>query len=158
MIKVLFVCLGNICRSPTAHGVFAKLINDRGLGHCIEVDSAGTARWHEGKSPDERSIAAANGRGVDISLLKARQVNLNDFDEYDYIVAMDEDNLQNLQALAPLNCHAEMSLFLRYDDQLNESDVPDPYYGGDDGFNTVLDLVTAASDALLIHILKQHAL
>ncbi|WP_339668180.1 low molecular weight protein-tyrosine-phosphatase [Dasania marina] len=158
MIKVLLVCLGNICRSPSAEGVLRQQIKERGLEQRISVDSAGTAAWHIGKSPDQRSIAAAQQRGIDISDLRARAVSPADFNDYDYILAMDLENLSNLKTMAPAECRAELSLFLAFDAQSSHSEVPDPYYGGEQGFNLVLDLVTDASEAFIKHVLKQHTL
>ena len=151
MIKVLFVCLGNICRSPTAHGVFQKLVDDRNLDHLFYIDSAGTAAWHIGKAPDSRSQAAALKRDYNLSCLQARQVEAEDFDEFDYIFAMDKENLHNLQSIRPKASKAELSLFLNYS-QLNEDEVPDPYYGGSGGFEHVLDLVESASVGFLEHL------
>lgn len=150
-VSVLFVCLGNICRSPTAHGVFEQLLIDRQLSDSISTDSAGTAAWHVGKQPDSRSIAAAANRGCDLTPLRARQVTVNDFEHFDYILAMDESNLADLEDLCPPGYSGELSLLLKYGDS-NTSDVPDPYYGDGDGFEQVLDLVEQASLGLLAHI------
>lgn len=158
MIKVLLVCLGNICRSPSAEGVLRQQIKAQGLAKRISVDSAGTASWHIGKSPDPRSIDAAKQRGIDISELRARAVCSQDFADYDYILAMDEDNLSELLAMAPDSSRAEIGLFLSYSSQASHRVVPDPYYGGDEGFDLVLDLVSDASQGLIKHILKQHTL
>ena len=154
-VSVLFVCLGNICRSPTAHGVFAQLVADHQLNHCIDTDSCGTAAWHSGKPPDSRSVAAAAKRGYDLTPLRARQVSRSDFDQFDYILAMDQANLTDLQALCPANYSGELGLFLSYGDSELLA-VPDPYYGDDNGFEAVLDLVEQASQGLLAHI-QQHA-
>lgn len=154
MTRVLFVCLGNICRSPTAHGVFAGLVQARGLQQRILVESAGTSNWHIGKAPDPRSIAAASERGVDLSQLRASQVRREDFEVYDYILAMDKQNLADLKELAPANYAGCLDLFLRFADA-GVDEVPDPYYGGNDGFIHVLDLVEQASEGLLQHILDQ---
>ena len=158
MIKVLFVCLGNICRSPTAHGVFEHKIKQRALNGDIHVDSAGTAAWHIGKAPDARSIAAAQNRGYQLNHLRARQVVKVDFDGFDYILAMDADNLSALQAIAPTQSHCELGLLLPYAKSLRITEVPDPYYGGEQGFEDVLDMISDACDALLDHIVKQHKL
>lgn len=157
MVKVLFVCLGNICRSPTAHGVFAGLVKARGLEERILVDSAGTSDWHIGKGPDPRTIAAGLERGVDLSHLRASQVTRNDFQVYDYILAMDRQNLADLQTLAPADYAGCLDLFLRFADAGVE-EVPDPYYGGKDGFIHVLDLIESASAGLLQHILDRDGL
>lgn len=147
-MKVLFVCLGNICRSPTAEAVFRHQVQAAGLQGRIQTDSAGTADWHRGKSPDARSCQFASRRGYDLVPLRARQVSVEDFHEFDLILAMDHDNLANLRRLQPDNARAELDLFLRRYG-LGCDAVPDPYYGGDDGFEHVLDLVEQASAALL---------
>ncbi|UZE97956.1 low molecular weight protein-tyrosine-phosphatase [Alkalimarinus alittae] len=156
MVKVLFVCLGNICRSPTAHGVFDALLKSEGLADKVAVDSAGTAAWHIGKTPDNRSQAAAKNRGVDLSYIRARQVEASDLDEYDYVLAMDKSNLENLTELSTPENRNKVKLFLEYAQHHIESEVPDPYYGGAKGFNTVLDLVEDASAGLLDDIKKRH--
>lgn len=148
-ISVLFVCLGNICRSPTAHGIFEHKIREAGLSEQVEIDSAGTAAWHIGKSPDARSAAAAFQRGYDLSHLRARQADEADFEHYDYILAMDESNLMDLRALSPANYRGHLGLFLEFARTFNEREVPDPYYGGNQGFEHVLDLVEDACEGLL---------
>ena len=153
-VSVLFVCLGNICRSPTAHGVFEQLVADRRLSDSVSTDSAGTAAWHVGKQPDSRSIAAAANRGCDLTPLRARQVTVADFQHFDYILAMDESNLLDLQALCPADYTGELALFLSYGDS-DTLAVPDPYYGDGNGFERVLDLVEQASAGLLAHIQSQ---
>ena len=150
-VSVLFVCLGNICRSPTAHGVFEQLVADHQLGHSIRTDSAGTAAWHIGKQPDSRSVAAAANRGYDLTPLRARQVTVSDFEHFDYILAMDQSNLTDLQRLCPPDYSGELALFLTYGDS-DILAVPDPYYGDGDGFESVLDLVEQASQGLLSNI------
>lgn len=152
--SVLFVCLGNICRSPTAHGVFQTLVEQQGFGADIYVDSAGTAAYHVGNSPDQRSVAAARSRGYDLTALRARQVNAEDFQQFDYILAMDQENLLNLQRLQPANFNGHLGLFLPFG-QCVETEVPDPYYGGADGFEQVLDLVENASMGLLMRIQQE---
>jgi protein-tyrosine phosphatase len=150
-MRVLFVCMGNICRSPTAEGVFRHRLLQAGLHERVTVDSAGTGDWHVGKAPDGRSSQAALSRGYDLSSLRARQVLSDDFQRFDLILAMDHDNLARLQALRPASGGAELDLYLRrYALALDE--VPDPYYGGADGFEQVLDLIEQASDALLAEI------
>ena len=150
-MEVLFVCLGNICRSPTAEGVLRHKLREAGLAGQIEVASAGTGEWHVGNPPDPRSQRAALVRGYDLSAQRARQVSRADFARYDLILAMDQSNLRNLKAMQPAQGKAELDLFLRrYDLALDE--VPDPYYGGVDGFEQVLDLIEQASDALLAEI------
>lgn len=155
MIRVLFVCLGNICRSPTAHGILLGRLEEENLSQHVCVDSAGTASWHVGKSPDPRSQNAALVRGVDISDQKARQVSPDDFDTFDYVLAMDRSNLDDLDALYA-ECGSEGTkpqLFLRsYGRSYDEHEVPDPYYGGEAGFRHVLDLVEDACDGLLADI------
>ncbi|WP_043310046.1 low molecular weight protein-tyrosine-phosphatase [Pseudomonas sp. ML96] len=150
-MRVLFVCMGNICRSPTAEGVFRHRLAQAGLHELVTVDSAGTGDWHVGKAPDGRSSQAALTRGYDLSSLRARQVQREDFHGFDLILAMDHDNLARLQALRPATGGAELDLFLRRY-QLALDEVPDPYYGGADGFEQVLDLIEQASDALLVEI------
>ncbi|MFA7553547.1 MAG: low molecular weight protein-tyrosine-phosphatase [Spongiibacteraceae bacterium] len=160
-IKVLFVCLGNICRSPTAHGVFEQRVKSAQLSEHISVESAGTADWHIGKSPDARSAAAAARRGYDLSGLRAQQVSKADFDHFDYILAMDSDNLANLTRLKPAAYQGELGLFLPYThahDSSTPLEVPDPYYGEGDGFELVLDLVEGASAGLLKYIIQKHSL
>lgn len=151
---MLFVCLGNICRSPTAHGVFRTLVEQRGLTHLIEIDSAGTAAYHIGNPPDHRSAAAALRRGYDLSDLRARQAISADFEHYDYIIAMDKENLTELKSICPANFQGHLGLFLDLA-ELSVREVPDPYYGGLSGFDQVLDLVEAASEALLNRIAKE---
>ena len=156
MVKVLFVCMGNICRSPTAHGVFQKLTNDQGLSHLIEVDSAGTHAYHVGEPPDHRSQTAALARGYDLSSQRARKVKSADFEHFDYVVAMDESNFAMLEENCPVGQEHKVSLFLDFAPQLPESEVPDPYYGGAQGFKHVLDLVEAAADGLIRDIKDNH--
>lgn len=156
MVKVLFVCLGNICRSPTADAVFRKLVADAQLHDRIEVDSAGTGSWHIGHPPDKRATAAAAGRGYDLSPLRARQVVVDDFHRFDHVLAMDQANLSDLEVMCPSQHQEKLRLFLEFAPELGHSEVPDPYYGGDDGFDRVLDLVEAASQGLLQHL--QHSL
>jgi protein-tyrosine phosphatase len=151
-IKVLFVCLGNICRSPTAHGVFVEKVNQAGLGEQILVDSAGTGDWHLGHAPDKRASAAAKSRDYDLSSLRARLVTSEDFGRFDYVLAMDNSNLSDLQVMCPDHYKGQLALFLSYTDSYAETEVPDPYYGEGDGFNLVLDMVEAASDGLLAEI------
>lgn len=157
MIEVLFVCLGNICRSPTAHGVFAEKVSARGLAGNIRVDSAGTSGWHIGEPPDPRSSQAAALRGYDLSGQRGRQVSASDFDRFHYILAMDKSNLANLRRLVPARFSGTLDLFLPFANDL-PAEVPDPYYGGGDGFERVLDLVEVASDALLDHLIATHSL
>lgn len=152
MTKILFVCLGNICRSPTADGIFRDMVKREKLDQKIIVDSAGTGGWHIGKAPDSRTVAAAKTRGYDLSILRARQVSRSDFDEFDYVLAMDHSNLRDLQALRPSHFSGHLGLFLEFGSHKHHREVPDPYYGGHDGFELVLDLVEDASAGLLTHI------
>lgn len=154
MASVLFVCLGNICRSPTAHGVFVEQVSAAGLTGRVEVDSAGTGAWHVGEPPDTRATAAARGRGYDLSPLRARQVTPGDFDAFDYILAMDRSNLSHLEAMRPDGFGGHLGLFLDFHPAPPFREVPDPYYGGDQGFEEVLDLIEAAGRGLL-NILEQ---
>ena len=157
-IKILFVCMGNICRSPTAHGVFANLVAQANLQNLIAVDSAGTHAYHIDEAPDQRSQQAASLRGIDLSDLKARKVLAHDFAEFDYILAMDQANLDNLRALAPNTASARVQLFMDYAQRWQTSEVPDPYYGGAQGFERVLDMVEDAAEGLLLHLRQQHQL
>lgn len=150
-LKVLFVCLGNICRSPTAEGVFRSYVKRAGLDKKITIDSAGTADWHTGKAPDSRTIKAAAKRGYDLSSLKARQAVSEDFQRFDLILAMDKSNLENLQKIRPADAKAELALYLPRMG-LDIQEVPDPYYGGADGFELVLDMLEQASEQLLSEI------
>lgn len=150
-MRILFVCLGNICRSPTAEGVFRQRLLDAGLAERVVVDSAGTGGWHVGKAPDTRTQLAARRRGVDLSALRGRQVAAEDFQRFDLILAMDESNLAHLLGMRAGNAGAEVDLFLRRFG-LSPAEVPDPYYGGADGFDQVLDLIEQGADALLAEV------
>lgn len=144
-IKVLFVCMGNICRSPTAEGVFTHLVSEKGSkGHFV-IDSAGTHAYHVGEKPDARAQQTAKQRGIDLSFIRARKFSTNDFEAFDYILAMDRDNLQILQQACPEEHQHKVKLFLDYAAERSEQDVPDPYYGGQNGFDHVFDLVIDAS-------------
>jgi low molecular weight protein-tyrosine phosphatase len=151
-IQVMFVCLGNICRSPTAHGVFASMVQDAGLQQQITVDSCGTSSWHIGHAPDERSIAMAAERGFDLSSLRASQIQVDDFRRFDYILAMDEQNLLDLKALKPDDYSGCLDLLLSFDSGSTVREVPDPYYGGEEGFQLAVQLIESASERLLTHI------
>ena len=148
-MRVLFVCLGNICRSPTAEGVFRHLLAQEAPELRVDVDSAGTAGYHLGDPPDLRTQRAAARRGIDLSGLRARQVTPADFAHFDLILAMDGDNLQELQRMRPARSRAQLRLFLEYAPQLGLREVPDPYYGDAGGFEQVLDLTAAASRGLI---------
>jgi protein-tyrosine phosphatase len=152
--KVLFVCMGNICRSPTAEGVFAKLLKDRRLEDHFMIDSAGTHAYHIGSEPDLRAQKAASDRGVELSHLRGRKVTGADFDRFDYILAMDGDNYANLIAICPTEHKTKVKYFLDYAPQLKTREVPDPYYGGKRGFEQVLDMIEAASVGFLGEIQK----
>ena len=159
MIRILFVCLGNICRSPSAEGVFRDVLKRDGLeggGALIDVDSAGTAGWHVGKPPDSRAIKAAARRGIDISGYRARQVGRDDFFSFDYLLAMDSMNLEALEASRPSKARAKTALFLSYAPDAEVRDVPDPYYGGPQQFDFVLDLLEAGSHGLLASLRAEH--
>lgn len=156
MVKVLFVCTGNICRSPTAEGVFKKLVQEAGLDNDVHVESAGTSAHHVGEPPDKRSQAAALKRGIDLSLQRSRQVNEADLQTFDYILAMDEGHLNDLARMAGTPPGTRLSRFLDFAPDRPEQDVPDPYYGGPDGFKNVLDMIEAASLGLLADIRATH--
>ena len=150
-MRVLFVCLGNICRSPTAEGVLRHKLQQAGLERQVEVASAGTGGWHAGEPPDKRTQRAAQLRGYDLSQQRAQQVRVQDFERYDLILAMDNSNLRDLQAMQPANGKAELDVFLRRYKGV-KSEVPDPYYDGEQGFVEVLDLIEAACDGLVIEL------
>lgn len=156
-MRVLFVCMGNICRSPTAEGVFRQLVASRAPDLRVEIDSAGTHDYHIGLPPDRRSIDAAQRRGIDLSTLRARRVEVADFERFDLILAMDDDNMRELQRIAPANARARVRLLMEYAPQANSRAVPDPYYGGAQGFEAVLDLLEQAAEGLLKELLEQQA-
>ncbi len=156
MVKVLFVCLGNICRSPTAEGVFRKLVEEHGLADRVTVGSAGTGGWHVGEPPDGRAVEAAGRRGVDLSGIRARQAKRGDFKRFDYVVAMDVENLRSLSLICPEGERHRLHLFLDFAPELGQRDVPDPFYGGGAGFEAVLDRVEEASRGLLADIRRKH--
>jgi protein-tyrosine phosphatase len=152
--SVLFVCTGNICRSPTAEGAFRQRVEESGLQKQILIDSAGTHGYHIGEAPDRRSTAAAAKRGYDLSAQQARQVSAEDFGRFDYILAMDRANLAHLRSVCPLQYTDKLRLFLEFSERFVEREVPDPYYGGPQGFDHVLDLVEDAASGLLKYILR----
>jgi len=156
-VKVLFVCMGNICRSPTAHGVFQSLVDEQGLGESIQVDSAGTHSYHIGTPPDLRSQAMAKSRGVDLGDLRARRFASTDFNEFDYLIGMDRDNLANMLALKPDASSAQVKLMLEYSDRFEQQEIPDPYFG-EDGFDLVFDMIDDAARGLLRDIRSQHGI
>jgi len=147
--KVLFVCMGNICRSPTAEGVTRTLAKRLGVAEAFEFDSAGTHDYHIGSPPDTRAVKAAARRGYDLSALRARQANVLDFVRFDRILAMDRENLRLLRRTCPPEQADKLGLFLEFAPELGTDEVPDPYYGGPEGFERVLDMVEAAADGLL---------
>ena len=151
-VSVLFVCMGNICRSPTAHGIFRRLIEQEGLADLILVDSAGTHAYHIGKPPDERAQATALKRGFDLGDLRARQAAAADFETFDYVLAMDRENYEILASLCPAGYEERLSLFLDYAPDIGIREVPDPYWGGEQGFEQVFDMLEAASLGLLEEI------
>ena len=156
-MKILFVCLGNVCRSPTAEIVFRQTLARQAPDLAIEVDSAGTASYHVGNPPDSRTRQAALRRGYDMSALRARAVEPRDFSRFDLILAMDRQNLDALHRSAPVAARSRIRLFLEFAPDADVLEVPDPYYGGANGFEEVLDLVEAAARGLLQHIRSQGA-
>ncbi|MCC3862239.1 low molecular weight protein-tyrosine-phosphatase [Pseudemcibacter aquimaris] len=158
MIKILFVCLGNICRSPTAEGVFRHKASEEGLTD-IMIDSAGTAAYHIGNPPDKRSQHTASKYGIDLSTLRARQVAYSDYTEFDYIIAMDNENLRNMQSECPGEHRHKLFKFTEFCDRhVGEPVVPDPYYGGSDGFEKTFSIIEDAAEGFLNHIKREHNL
>ncbi|WP_455365505.1 low molecular weight protein-tyrosine-phosphatase [Kaarinaea lacus] len=155
-VNVIFVCMGNICRSPTAEGVFTRMVEEAGLIEKIGIDSAGTHAYHVGEPPDPRAQKSALARGVDIGHLRARRAVAEDFERFDYVLAMDYDNLENLEPLCESQYASKLQLFLDYGSHADIKEVPDPYYGGALGFERVLDLIEDASNGLLNSILDRH--
>ena len=155
-IKVLFCCMGNICRSPTAEGVFLSLLEKRGLSQRVEVDSAGThGHYHAGEQPDRRAREAASGKGVDLSGLRARRVHAKDFERFDYVLAMDIDNYNGLIDICPEGFDDRVRLFMDFAPELGIREVPDPYYGGPAGFEHVYQMVEQAAERLLEDIVEK---
>jgi protein-tyrosine phosphatase len=154
--RILFVCLGNICRSPTAEGVLRHLAAATAPGMQIEVDSAATGDYHTGSPPDTRSQRAARKRGIEIGSLRARQVCAEDFHRFDLILAMDEANLRDLRAMQPRGARATLRLFMDYAKDQRRSDVPDPYMGGEQDFETVLDLTEIAARGVIAALQGKH--
>lgn len=150
--SVLFVCLGNICRSPTVEAVFRAALEQQKLDSNIHVDSAGTGDWHVGSPPDVRAIQAARRRGYDLTALRARQVERTDFQRFGWILAMDESNLRALEAMKPPDFSGHLGLLLDFVPEVGLREVPDPYYGGREGFDRVLDLAETVSEALIRHL------
>jgi len=156
VVSVLFVCLGNICRSPTAEGVFRHLVETEGLAGDIRTDSAGTGSWHIGQPPDGRAQGAARKRGIDIGDLRARQAKAYDFERFDYVLAMDSSNYRDLASMCPRDRRDRLHMFLDFAPEVGKRDVPDPYYEG--GFDAVFDMVETASRGLLADIRHRHGL
>jgi len=157
-IKVLFVCMGNICRSPTAQGVFERLVEEYALSGQVTADSAGTHAYHTGEAPDARATAAALRRGVNLAGQRARRVSSEDFGEFDYIVAMDDANYADLAGLCGGEYRSRLHRFMDFAPTSGIREVPDPYYGGATGFERVLDLIEAAAAGLLADIRQQHGI
>jgi protein-tyrosine phosphatase len=157
-VSVLFVCMGNICRSPLAEGVLRQHLAQSSENYVFEIDSAGTHSYHEGASPDPRAQTAASRRGIDISDLRARRIVEQDFHRFDYIIAMDRDNQDNLHAVADESRHQKIRLLLDFSRDNKGADVPDPYYGGKAGFEHVLDLVEEAVDSLIAELTRSAVL
>ena len=149
MINILFVCMGNICRSPSAEGFFASALEGSSYKEQISIDSAGTHGYHVGHSPDPRAIATAKDFEVDIGHLRARRVSVSDFDDYDLIIAMDRSNYEDLKAIQPKDSKASLRMMMAFHPQAQPEDVPDPYYGGMDGFKYMCELLDAATRELL---------
>jgi protein-tyrosine phosphatase len=155
--RLLFVCLGNICRSPMAEGVFRRVAQEQGLLDRFEIDSAGLGNWHVGQAPDSRAQEAARNRGVDISGQSARQVTKQDYAHFDLLLAMDGSNYEELVQQAPKSARHKIRRFLDYAPHVGAKDVPDPFYGGREGFNHALDLIEAAARGLLADLLGDEA-
>ena len=154
-VSVVFICLGNICRSPTAEGVFRHIVQQDGLDEWISTDSAGTHAYHIGEQPDRRSQQTARERGIDLSDLRGRKAIESDFYDFDYVLAMDDENFSILKDICPSGYEDKLSLFLDFTDEYSDTQVPDPYYGGEQGFEHVFDLVESASKGLLADIKKR---
>jgi protein-tyrosine phosphatase len=155
-IRVIFTCMGNICRSPLAHGVFESMVAEAGLPDRIEVESSGTHSYHVGNQPVPRSIEVAARHGIDLTSQRARQFIASDLAEFDYILAMDSDNYQGIMAHAKSGEGDNVTLFLQFAPEIKRREVPDPYYGGDRGFDDVYELVKTASRGLLEEIRSKH--
>lgn len=152
-MRILFVCMGNICRSPTAEGIFRHLLAQRQIDLEVEVDSAGTHDYHVGEPPDPRAIAAARRRGIDLSALRARSLQPQDFENFDLLIAMDEQNLRELRSRSGPVYASRLRLMMDFAPEVGRRAVPDPYYGGPQGFEEVLDLLEQASEGLLRQLL-----
>lgn len=156
MVNVLFVCMGNICRSPTAEGVFRLLVLEQGLEDEVLIDSAGILDYHTGEAPDIRSQSTALRHGINLSAQRARQVEVGDFERFHYVLGMDLDNMRQLEALCPPPYENRVRLLCEYSDSGLHSEVPDPYYGEGDGFEKVFKIVREASEGLLREIIQTH--
>lgn len=152
----MFVCMGNICRSPTAHGIFQQQVANAGLSNSIVVESSGTTSYHVGESPDKRASAMAKSRGVDLSALRAQKIAENDYQNQHYILAMDYDNFKNMYAECPVHLQTKIKLLLNYHPDPDLKEVPDPYYGGDQGFVNVFEMIEIACGILLEDIKNKH--
>lgn len=157
-IKVLFVCMGNICRSPTAEGVFTALVNERNLQDNFHIDSAGTHAHHVGEAPDLRAQKAARDRGFELKHLRARKVVFGDFEDFDHILVMDDENHAIVQQACPEHFKHKVRYFLEFAPQFNTRQVPDPYFGGGQGFERVLDMIEAASEGFLASLQQARVL
>ncbi|OCK07186.1 protein-tyrosine phosphatase [Thalassospira sp. 11-3] len=158
VIKVLFVCTGNICRSPTADGIFKTMVSKAGMDDAIKVDSCGLSGYHAGEQADPRSREMAASRGYDLSLIRSRKITSSDYSEFDYILAMDDGHLADMQNQCPSQYRDKLELFLDYHPNRKGQSVPDPYYGGANGFKSVFDMIEETSGALLIHIREKHGI
>jgi len=156
-IKVIFVCMGNICRSPTAHGVFQTMVDEASLNHAIDVESAGTHNYHIGNPPDPRSQDTALKNHIDLSDLRARKFLSQDFNDFDYVIGMDRNNLADMLSIKPDHYTAKAGLMLEYSEKYRQVEVPDPYFGND-GFELVFDMISDASAGLLRHIREKHSI
>lgn len=152
MINILFVCMGNICRSPSAEGFFINALQASDYREQVSTDSAGTHGYHIGHSPDARAVSTASGFGVDISRLRARKVKVSDFNNFEMIIAMDRDNFEDLQRIRPAGSKADLKMMMEYHPEGLPKEVPDPYYGGMDGFNYMCELLDSATRGLLTDI------
>lgn len=157
MVKILFVCMGNICRSPISQGVFEALVRREGLEREIASDSAGTLSYHAGSPPDKRARQAASARGIDLDSQQARKISPEDMSEFDYVVVMDRGNYEEVLPLTRRDgVRARFGMFLDYAPELADEEIPDPYFGGGDGFERTMDLAEAASEGLLADIKRRH--
>lgn len=156
-VSVLFVCTGNICRSPTAEGVFRHAVSARGLQEFFMIDSAGTGNWHVGHGPDPRSVATAQARGIDIAPLRARQLAMDDFTRFHHLIALDTSHLDFMTRMKPTNAVARLSLLMDHEPSRQWRDVPDPYYGGQKDFDHAYDLIARGAEGLLDALIREHS-